>query len=337
MERANELIEKGEAELKKGMYESASILLGQAIEVMDELDGNEDLDRQMAKVLRMKSFSDSRKGDYIVAVKCATRALDKSKSIKDLEGEADALRRLGYVHWMKADYQMSMEFYHNALDKAESCGASLLGGCIKLELGNLFGSMNENQKSVRAYLDSIDILTKEKDLNELARAYNNLGSRYLNMERYEDAISALKKSMDVAKEAGDMSIHAWAAFNVAECFIKMGRPEESFGFLEPILPVLEKSEDRVGITITHLNYALAYSALKQWDKAEDSFKKGLAVVRGLEMPSLEGEVLEEMGKMYLAKGDNRSAKENLGSALKIYTEADLKTEAERTKAILDQM
>jgi len=335
MEQANKLIEKGERELKKGMWDSSSKIFKQAIDVLDGLEKNDDMNKKLSKVLRLKAFADSRIGEYMVAVVHATRALDLSKSIGDLEGEADALRRLGYIHWQKSDYPMSMEFYHNALDKAEACGVRLLVGRTTIELGILFSSMKDFQKAVRAYLDAADILRKEEDLNELARTYNNLGSCYLDMEKYEDAISVLKMCMNVARDAGDLTIRAWAAFNIANGLIMLGKPKDSFKYLDTALTTLEKSDDRVGIAATYTNYGLAYSALKEWNKAEVSLRKALTILVGLQMPFNEGEVLEKLGKMFLAKGDLEQAKENLTSALEVYNGADLKPQVEKIKAILD--
>ena len=337
MEQTDTLIGQGEGEIKKGLWDSGSKLFGQVIDILEGTDMDDAAKRKMSKVLRLKAFADSRKGDYKAAVQCATRALDISRSISDQEGEADALRRLGYIHWQRSDYPMSMEFYNNALEKAEACCASLLVGRTKIELGNVFNSMREGPKAVRAYLDAADILKKEKDLNELARTYSNLGSCYLNMKKFEDAIEVLKMSMSVAEEAGDITVRCWASFNLAECLVKMGRPEDSFQYLDPIIPIFEKSDDRVGMAVTYLNYGMAHAALQQWERAEGSYNRSMKIVKELAMPSLEGEIYEELGKMYLAMGETERAKEKLAQALEIYNGADLKPEAENIKALFDGM
>jgi len=334
MDRVSALIEKGGDLLREGLLEKAARSLSEAIDIVEGRSGKAQDKRTLAEALRLRAYCRSRLGEFTEAARDAKRAMDISKGLSDLEGEADALRRLGYLHWQKADYIMAMEFYNAALEKASICGANHLLGKIKIEIGNVHTYKQEFVEAERLYLDAERILRAEKDYDELARLYNNIGALYLNSERYEDAIKVLKQCAACGKKAGDNTIQGWANFNIAEGLRKLGRPKDAIPHLQTALDILRRCGDKAGIASTHLNYGLALAATGDWDGARDHFNRALRMERTMGMPATEGEALREIGKAYMKKGDKDLARSHLEKALKVYEEADLEKEAEEVRKLL---
>lgn len=335
MDQVRELIRKAEAELKVGNWEGAHSSLIKAIKTLEGQASGPENKKVMAEALRLNAFAESRIGDYKSAVTDAKQALELSRSLEDLEGEADALRRLGYVHWQKTDYPMALEFYDGALKASAKAKARKLIGKTMIEMGNLYTSMGEPEKARSSYLEAAVILKEEKELNELARVYNNLGSLYLGQKRYKDAIKVLTQCITLADQIGDQTIRGWAEFNSANALVKMGRPEEAIEHLNTSMTILRRSDDRIGVMTVYMVYGMAYTAMSDWDLAMASFKKSLAIVKDLQMPSLEAEVLGEIGKMHAARGDRPAARENLSNAIQMYECANMEKEAAELRAILD--
>lgn len=334
MVKVETLIKNVEKHILEGRLEKASKELAEAISILEGRgEGRADLSL-LAQTLRLKAYCGSRMGEYVKAAQDAKRALEISKGLSDIEGEADALRRLGYIHWQKADYSMALEFYNAALEKAALCNADLLIGKIKIEVGNLHLHMKDHKKAERIYLDALTIMKDGADLKELARLYNNLGACYLDMQRYNEAVEVLKQCAAVGKKIGDKTIQGWAYFNIAEGFLKLGRPRDALKFLDKAMELLKQQCDRPGIASTHLNYGLAYSALGDWDKAKVHFGKTLKMEQDFGMPAIVGEAFREIGKVYLKKGDKELARKYLEKALKVYEEADIIGEVKEIKALM---
>jgi len=135
VEKVNDLLEKAKTDIKTGEWKSASSVLGEAIDLVDRMEADNELKARVSEALRLRSYTNTRMGDYTVAVADARRAMEISGAIGDLEGEADALRRLGYVHWRKGDNVLAQEFYNHGLEKAATCGAKQLMGKTLLEVG----------------------------------------------------------------------------------------------------------------------------------------------------------------------------------------------------------
>lgn len=335
MDQVREFIRKAETELKNGNWETAHGALLKAVTSLDGPEVSPDNKKLLAEALCLNAYAESRIGDFKSAVTDAKRALELSRELSDLEGEADALRRLGYVHWQKTDYPMALEFYDGALKAASQAKARKLIGKTMIEMGNLYNSMSDFVKARSSYLEAAVIMKEEKDLNELARIYNNLGSLYLGQKRYRDALKVLSQCITLADQIGDLTIKGWAEFNSAHAHLKLGRPNDALDHLNTSMTLLRRSDDRVGVMTTYLTYGMAYTELKDWDKAASAFKKAMAIVKDLQMPSTEAEILGEMGKMYLAKGDRPTAREHLRRAITMYREAALEREATELNAVLD--
>jgi tetratricopeptide (TPR) repeat protein len=332
-----ELLEKGKSELDQGHFENASRIFEELIAQVDEDSAGEKEKKTLADALRLKAFCDSRLGQDTEAVTGAMRALDIYQAIEDEVGEAEALRRLGYVHWQKSDIPMALEFYNEALKKAEECGVKHVIGPAKIEFGNVYNSMQEYDKAEATFLEAIESLREEKNLPELTRAYNNLGSTYMAMKNYEPAIKALKKSAKIADEIGNMTAKGWAFFNIADCYIATGSADKARDLLAEAVELLKKTDDKIGIAITYIIYGKANAKKEDWSAAEECFNNSLGIMEDLDIPSLQGEVYEEYGKMYKDKGDNELAREKLNLALEVYVVADMEKEVARVKEILDDI
>jgi tetratricopeptide (TPR) repeat protein len=337
MKNKAELIKGVELLLKEGKWDQASRILARAIEQLGRAPTEEKDKKLLAEALRLKAFADSRRGEHTKAVFEAKKAMNISRAIGDLEGEADALRRLGYVHWQKADHQLAQEFYVAALDKAERCGAKRLLGLTKIELGNNYGSMGDLPKAKRVFLDAIKVLEGENELAEVGRAYNNLGATHKVYRTYKEAVQYLEKAIEVNREAGSITTMGWATFNMAECMARLGRAKEALVYLDSAKKILAEVDDKVGLATTFMIYGIVHTALEQWDLAMGSFDKAIKLEKRLQMPSLEAEILQERGRMYAAKGEREKAVEDLRMAMDLFTSHEQPKDAEYVKDLLDQL
>ena len=335
MENIREHLQRAEVHIKNGNWTGANKVLEKVITTLKAETADPQNKKLLAEALRLNAFSLSRIGDHKTAVTDAKMALDLSQELEDVEAQADALRRLGYVHWQKTDYPMALEFYDAALQKATEAKARKLVGKTMIEMGNLYNSIASFEKARTSYLKAAVIMKEEKELNELARIYNNLGSMYLREKRWRDALKVLGQCMNLADQIGDMTIKGWAAFNTASGLLKLNRPQDALDHLNTAMTLLRRSDDRIGVMTTYMVYGSVYSELKEWDKALASFKKATAIVKDLQMPSMEAEILGELGKMYTAKGDRPTARDTLCKAITIYEGLDLAAEAKELREVFD--
>lgn len=334
MHQANDLLEEGKKRLSMGDWKGASQVLGEAVDLMDGTAISEEDRKILAEVLRKKGHADARIGELQDAMAEVKEALEMSEGLKDDFGEADALRGLGYVYWQKGDIPMALEFYDLALDKANACNSQELVGRIKIEVANSYNSKGDKAKAKENYNQAISILRAVGNMNELARAYNNLGDCYMGNNELDEALDALRQCMDIATKIGDTTIKGWAAFNAAECFTRMGETKFAREYLDMALEFLTLSDDRIGVSSTLRVMGSMYIVEKDWTMAEETINKCLAIAKDLDMPGLEGEGLQCMAEMWLARGDKASAKPLLDRALVLFEAGGRKKTADEVRKLL---
>ena len=334
MDRIKGLLKKGETYFKKGEFGRASMTFSEAISILGTKECDDDDQRLLSEILRLLAFSDCRKGDYAIATVSARKSMDISSAIGDKYGEADALRRLGYIHWQKADHAMALEFYDAALQKANECKATDLVGKITVEMANTYNHMMDVPKAEEHYRAAAAIFKRTKDTEELTRVYNNLGAMYLNSHQHKAAITVLKQCVRMADKTKDPTLKAWSRFNLAEGLIMIGKVHEALGHLKTAYDIIRKGDDLVALAAIHLFYGQAYIKLKEWSKARSHIQNALELEQRIGIPKTEGETLVEMGKMYLAKDDKEKARAYLDLAYKVYEKADMKKQAAEVREMM---
>ena len=330
------LIAKGEAQINKGSWAAASKDLTKAKAALDRMKLDIDGKKILSEVLQKMAFADTRRGQYRTAVQAAERSLEISHSIEDLEGEAESLRTLGYISWLKGDLPKASDLFDEALVKARECGANVLIGKIKIEQGNVIASQWQYEEAKDHYIEATKILKFEKALPELSRAYNNLGFMLQLQKKYKDAIIALRTAMDIANKAGDIRMKNMAAINAAECFVMLGSPEVAAEMIGPVIDAMVEFDDKAGIASAYRIYGMIYTATKQWPKAETYFRKAYALVKVSGNPEMEGAICREYGRMFIAKGDKERARVKLSEALEIYKKLGVDPKAAEVKQLLVQ-
>lgn len=337
MRRAEELLEEGKKRLARGDWKGASQVLGEAVESLEDVAISVEDRKVLAEVLRKKGHADARIGELQDAMAEVKESLAISEDLKDDDGEADALRGLGYIYWQKGDIRMALEFYGLALDKAKASNAQELVGRIKIEVANAYNSKGDRPKAKETYQEAISILRGVGNLNELARAYNNLGDCLMNNNELDEALDSLRQCMDIATKIGDTTIKGWAAFNAAECFTRMGEADFAKEYIDMALEFLTLSNDRVGIASTLRVMGVMYVAHKDWPMAEGAFDKSLALAEELEMPGLISGVLRSMGEMWMARGNKAKAKEILERSLAGFDKGEFTKDAEDVRKLLARL
>lgn len=336
-EKVEGLIEQGKTEIRDGSWPAASVILQKAIEIIDGMEADDAMRGRLSEALRLRSYVETRMGNYEVAVADARRAMEISGAIGDLEGEADALRRLGYVHWRKGDNILAQEFYDNGLEKAAACGANILLGRILLENGSLQVSLKEFQKGERLFKRAIDILSREGLMDEVARATNNLGSCYMDSGDFERAIPTFEMCMEISESHDDILHKGWAAFNLGDTYTQMGQPEKALPLLDTAIQLLDSMNDLVGLAAAYLVYGKTYNMLNDWDKAEVHLNKVLELTERTPVLPIQADTHFTLGHTHLGRGDREAAKRELERSLEIYQGIGVADDIERVKDALSKL
>jgi tetratricopeptide (TPR) repeat protein len=318
VEPAKDRLDAGIAQVKQGHYDAAINLLNTARAL---LDGKDDRPSKMflSETLRWLSFCKARLGGFTEGVILARQAMDISRALGDDVGEADALRRLGHIHFRKGDYNLANEFFDNALQKATTAGATAVTALVKLDWATTLSAQGKC-KDAEVYLyEAIKILKGSDDMSELLRAYNNLGSCLTDQDKNEEALEIFKISKAISENVGDEVRKGWAQLNLGSTYNDLEKPQEALKELKSALKLLERHEEKAGIAFTQIEFGLAYTITKELDTAQKHLETALGMLVKMELPAELGEVHEALAKVLKEKGDKEGAKAHLVQAKASFT------------------
>jgi tetratricopeptide (TPR) repeat protein len=137
---------------------------------------------------------------------------------------------------------------------------------------------------------------------ERAEAINALGSILFVRVRYEDAIEQLQTAADLSQSVGDLKTAASALHNLGLIHEELGEYPAAKDAYEDSLRIMERIENRFGIASNLLHLGNMSKFMGDIPQAEEQMLCSLEIWRQMGIPSLEGDVLEQLGHLYLDTG-----------------------------------
>ncbi len=155
--------------------------------------------------------------------------------------------------------------------------ASIRGQRMKAEYALLYAMTLEKN-----YIDTTDIdvvmpAVKYFDTHgpedKAMKAWFYLGREQENGGEYEDAIISYTRAKELSQNSDDLRFRALIASGIADLYDKTYNFEEEIRNLEEVYHFYNIEKDSLNIWISTGELAVAYSNLKQWDKADSLFNE----------------------------------------------------------------
>jgi len=160
-----------------------------------------------------------------------------------------------------------------------------------------FGNLHESMKTYQKMILILKDLT-ENNNNELlpllAGALNNLGNEYLKCNNFNDSETNLKQSLDLRRSLAEDDPDEFlprveqSLMNLARLYEKFERYEEAeqkyLEIIKIFTPLIKRNGQEYKYIIARGGYnqlGILHSHLKQYDNAEEDFKKALDICKEL--------------------------------------------------------
>lgn len=196
------------------------------------------------------------------AINYFERGLAISQEMGNQDLECKMCLALGDAYHNLHQSNQCAKFSKHALDIAAILGDSKLTADSYLCLGNSYSLLYERenaQKSIELYEKAIDIYEKVEDEECLASCYINLSLAYQNQEKFHDAIHFQAKSLSIATKIGDKTMQSHSLCCLGNIY---------------------------------------QTALKNNEKAYETFKKGLTLAKEISNKYLEHVCYGHLGGIY---------------------------------------
>lgn len=238
-------------------------------------------------------------------------ALTSPESVAELyltvgQSQFDAEEYLSAIANLKLAYN-----YYVTLDDSRGLLSVLTSlGNIDINAGNLDNGL--------AYYRQALIYAQSSGyrLDESVLLYN-IGSAYFNLEKYELALQTLKQAMSVSMDLDDHIGVTWAEHLTARVYAAQGRWQESLLLFEQAVNHFDQLGLKLMAYRSHIDKANALRELGRLEEAEQSLNLAETYLTDFGTPSNRLLFIKALAKLKHAKGEYRSAFEQLEQALDI--------------------
>ncbi len=220
--------------------------------------------------------------DQDTAILYATEAKEISRKLGFQKMEANSLNIIGVSFLIKSEYEDALSTHFEALGIREAIQDSV--GMIEstMNLGNIYYRLNDTEKAVKQYQESLEIAKKIHHERAMSLLYNNIGSYHL------DRWKSFKEEKD---------------FNMTKDFLEQSRD------------IKEKLKDKRGLINTLVQLGEVYYQSGERQKGIQMLTKSLEYSE--ELNDMEGR-LSSLGTLSDYYRDNNSISQALGYAAQAY-------------------
>ncbi len=259
-----------------------------------------------------------RTDEWDEAIEFLNKGLAISEEVNYPMGIADASRWLGHLEWHRNNYDKALEWLEKGLTNAEKTGDDGMVGQVMIEFGLVYSDRGNLEKAVQWFNKSIPLLEGVRDHRQLSRVYNNIGDSLMQLKDWNKALEHFDKSEEYARMINNQQFIGWSLFNSGEALINIGELDKAIERGEQAYPMLETLGDTMGMQGSTRVQAIAYSKKKDWEKADKLFERVKEITDIIDSKYHTGQLLYDLGKMLIDKGDKAQAKKNYLEAKKLF-------------------
>jgi tetratricopeptide (TPR) repeat protein len=180
--------------------------------------------------------------------------------------------------------------------------------------GNAYYVFSDNPAALDCYIRALNA-ARPLNIRELdASLYNNLANIYSDQKQYEKALDYYGQFLDAARQLGSGKEEVIALVNMATVYTELGDQEKAIATGRKALSVCREP---YYVPIILNNMGVAYNKKGKADSALALFRSSIHAAEGSGNYDAKASSLEEMGKIYLARGDYAGTEKNALESLAI--------------------
>lgn len=250
----------------------------------------------------------------------AELALEIAIETHDYELHCDVEFSLGFAYYMHNDFTNAIIHLDNSLKLSKVIKDREGEALALNRIGNTYQLMGKYEDALNNYKTAMSINKALDNKQEIARTLTNLGSIYRLYGNYELAINQHLEALNIYEGLQNNEGIAWSALNIARLFKMMKNYQKSIEYVNKSLYIYKKIEDEqlsTGVTLCLKEKGSIYAEMGNMNKAIEYSEEVLEINR--ETGNLLGVAnsLSSLGKIYYEKNNNKEANRLLSRAYEL--------------------
>ena len=226
------------------------------------------------------------------------------------------LHRLrGETLYYQARYAESIAEHTEELRLAQESGNERAVALALVRRAYVRAMTGQSEGAMAEARDAARILERLGDIREASQAHLFLGvvvaGSHSLTSRYAEAAEEFAESIRLAEKAHDARRVGWALFNSADILREVGRLDEASERIHRARETLERLGDRFGLVQSMIIQGKIELDRGEYDRAEADLLEAYRLVRELQAPADEVDVVLRLAQLSYAKGDRATARRRI--------------------------
>ena len=320
--------------MRRGDYDSAiKICTG----LLVQLKTMKAPEKVVASLYDTLASSHHRKGDHALALEYYNKCLVTSESLGDLRKMGAVLNNIGNVYGDRLQNEQSRQYYDRSLAIFKKIGDKQAVGVIIGNIGAIHHSTGSVSKALECYTRGLAIAEETGDLRMISASLGNMGVTQFTLGNFGLCIETFGRAMRIWEMMGDQASMAWGNSSIGAAYNEMGDSDKARECLLLGIESSESSDDQWKLCAAHLFMGDLLKNMGESESPAESYGKSRDIAAQLDSPDLLAESYTGLAETALLVGNNARAEENIASAIKTSTDANLRVElanALRASALL---
>jgi serine phosphatase RsbU (regulator of sigma subunit) len=171
--------------------------------------------------------------------------------------------------------------------------------------------------AIRYYMEAKDIYTELRLPSDLIFCNNQLGKVYANLGEYSKAIDFFEKALRLSVELGDKSAESNTLNAFSVLYQRSGNSEKAEELAMKSYRLAVETGNRRLQAIAKINLGNACGKREEWEKAISAWEESLAICKELNEEQLVASAMGNLGIAYTRLGKLKEAKENIEACLEV--------------------
>ena len=217
-------------------------------------------------------------GDYRSAADNYQQIMKLVESLGNKEGIAVVSVRLGDIHYYQGNFPQALNYYQRSVDLYEKLGSREDIAHPLLRMGDVYFAQTDNTRALQYYQRSLKICEQTFDKGGATFLLNRIAEVYAAQDRYEEADDFYRRSLKLQEELGIKSITATTLNGMGSIRYRQGNYSEAARLSARAAELARDGNAPEVLWKTLTSLGQAYRALKQVDRAQQSFDEAIAIL-----------------------------------------------------------
>ncbi|SMG40623.1 Serine phosphatase RsbU, regulator of sigma subunit [Marivirga sericea] len=237
----------------------------------------------------------------------ANTALEISKRINFLQGEATANNNLGVYYKQKGDYDKALNYYkisfnlYDSLRNQEGIGKSLSN------IGNIYSINEDFERALDYYTDAKEIFEKLKDVPRLLRILNNIGNIYLDQGQEFEAEDYYRRVLRIYEQNPSQSSLFDPYSNIGKIYFNRQAYDSALYYFNKSLKKEEAADNKFGVSAALVKIARLHNARGSHMAAKNAALDAVDIANSINAKPILLDAFSTLAEVYIHLEDLKNS------------------------------